>query len=165
MRDIREDLRERLDILAAERAKLQMRVQAIELQEASYKAALREEEARVAQSSSENQTNPLPFPTASAVLLGPVIMRVMRAKGRPLALDEIRDEIVNSGMFDFGEKKPGRSVHFGLMSLQNGGELTRLVDGRWTLPQSASADPQVSSSTAMRGGQSVLGGLVEGRGA
>ena len=66
------------------------------------------------------------------MFLGDVIKRVMKAKDRPLATDEIRDDIVNSKAFDFGEKKPGRSVHFGLVR-QNGGAVQRLPDGRWTM--------------------------------
>jgi hypothetical protein len=138
MRDIRDDLRERLDDIAAERAKLQAQVGALEALEATYKVALREEETRVGKNSPASQVNPLPFPRetpTSYVLtfIGPVIKQIMRAKGRPLASDEIKDSIIEAKAFDFGEKAPGRSVHFGLVSLKNGGEIERLPDGRWFL--------------------------------
>ncbi len=133
MRDIRDDLQERLDGIATERVKLQAQVAALEALEATFKTALREEEVRIAKSSMTAQTKQLPFPATTSMFLGDVIKRVMKAKDRPLATDEIRDDIVNSKAFDFGEKKPGRSVHFGLVSLQNGGAVQRLPDGRWTM--------------------------------
>lgn len=133
MRDIRQDLRERLDDIAAERSKLQAQVANLQTLEDTYKAALREEELRIARISPSAQVKPLPFPASSSSGLGPIIMRVFRTKQRALALDEVRDEILTAKAFDFGEKKPGRSVHFGLVALKNGGEIEQLEDGRWRM--------------------------------
>jgi hypothetical protein len=134
MRDIREDLTERLHALAAEKAKLQGRIDVIAAHESIAQAMLQNEEDRIARLTVPRAE--LPFPAEQygvSPLLGTLIKRVLTVKNRPLTMEEIRDEILRMSNFDFGEKKPGRSIHFGLVSLMNGGEVEKLRDGRWTL--------------------------------
>jgi len=135
MRDIREDLRERLDALAADRLRAQEQLTAIESLENNVKATLREEETRIARLSANRAALPFPesLPSESPLFVGPVIKGVMKSKNRPLGSDEIRDEILNAKSFDFSDKAPGRVIHFGLVSLKNGGEVEQLSDGRWII--------------------------------
>jgi hypothetical protein len=141
MRDIREDLRERLDAFAAQRVELERQLAEVQTQETSYKVALRQEEQRIRDLTDSRGASL--FPTSAPAMnsdaatsspaLTFVILNAMVSKRRPLALDEIKDAISNS--FDFGEKAPGRSIHFGLVGLQRAGEVDRLPDGRWTIAE------------------------------
>ncbi len=132
LRDIRQDLKDRLDTLASDRAKLQSRLDEITALEKSVKTMLHEEETRMEGIS--NGRAELPFPVVvTSVDLQTVLRSVIKTKNRPLATDEIRDEILRAKAFDFGIKKPGRVVHFGLVSMTNSGELDKLPDGRWAL--------------------------------
>jgi hypothetical protein len=139
MRDIRDDLRERLDAFAAKRVELERQLAEVQTQETSYKVALRQEEQRIRDLTDSRGASLFPKSApemnsdegTSSPALTSVILNAMAAKHRPLALDEIKDAISNS--FNFGEKAPGRSIHFGLVGLQRNGEVDRLTDGRWTI--------------------------------
>jgi len=138
LRDIRSDLQERLDRLTAERLQLQTKLAALESLEATFKTALREEEVRVSRLSADRPQLPLSDPDPEAAspayaFIGSAIKSLMKSKNRPLAKDEIRDELVKTKTYDFGQRKPGRSVHFGLMSLVNGGDVDQLPDGRFVI--------------------------------
>ncbi|MFZ0274434.1 MAG: hypothetical protein WB524_15120 [Acidobacteriaceae bacterium] len=100
------------------------------------KLTLREEEVRIARLSVDHAE--LPFPNGNALepsaFVGGLIKRVLKNRNRPLEMEEIRDEIEKAEAYDFAGKKPGRVIHFGLVSLKKGGEVIQLPDGRWAFP-------------------------------
>jgi hypothetical protein len=133
MRDIRQDLRERLDAITADRATLQKRLTALEERENTLKSMLAEEESRILDIAADRPQ--LPF--AGVTLVGGMqmtnlIKNTLRAKVRRLTFDEVKDEITKTA-FDFGGQKPGRVVHGGLLSLVRTREITKDADGRYGL--------------------------------
>jgi len=136
VQDIRDELRERVGALAAERATLQERLAAVEAQEKTFKDALREEENRVAKLNGHRAELPFPIADTTAEHPSDVAMQIINllcAKNRPLDNEEVRDELVRGGI-DFLDKKPGRVTHFTLLGLASRGEILRLPDGRYTMP-------------------------------
>ena len=136
MQDIRDELRERVNALAAERAMLQERLSAVEAQERTFKDALREEENRIAKLNGHRAELPFPALEKTADDQSDVAMQIINllcAKNRPLDNEEVRDELVRGGI-DFRGKKPGRVTHFTLLGLASRGEILRLSDGRYTMP-------------------------------
>jgi hypothetical protein len=136
VQDIRDELRERVNALATERAMLQERLFAVEAQERTFKDALREEESRIAKLNGHRAE--LPFPIADKTAehpsdVGMQIINLLCAKNRPLDNEEVRDELVRGGL-DFQGKKPGRVTHFTLIGLATRGEILRLPDGRYAMP-------------------------------
>jgi hypothetical protein len=130
VKDIREDLRERLDSIVAERSALEAQLQSLQTLENVYKLALqREEETAIAR----NEGSPIDLPSGDETDLNGLLIQTMAKKNRPLALDEIKVEIAKLP-YDFGDKKPGRAIHFRLIGLSQRGEVERLPDGRWRIP-------------------------------
>src|ERR1700686_730000 len=109
MRDIRKDLRERLETVTTERGKLELKLASLQATEAGIKALLRQEEEHFA------GLSPNLFPDGGAGL-AQLIVHAMKTKSRPLDLQEIKDEIAKTP-YDFGEKAPGRAIHFALVGL------------------------------------------------
>jgi len=133
MRDIRQDLTERIEAIERDRATIQARLSALDEREKNLKAMLAEEEGRIL-SMTEDRPQ-LPF--AGVTLVGgmpmtDLIKNVLRAKVRRLSFDEVRDEILKTS-FNFGDQKPGRVVHGGLLSLIRTEEITKDADGRYGL--------------------------------
>jgi hypothetical protein len=128
MRDIRSDLRERLTKLAAQMARLQEELDELSDVEDGIKMLLRQEEAQFA-----NESAPL-FPESNDVGSGlaQLIIHTMREKNRPVDLDELKD-VITKTQYDFGEKNPGRVIHFALVGMNHGGLVERLNDKRWMI--------------------------------
>lgn len=129
MRDIREDLRQRLVKITAQRAELQTRMGWLDEMEAHIKAALEYERAQAE------------FDQASLVFDEPsngehsAIAQFIRdilsdLKGR--TLDELKSAAQHRGL-PFGEKNPGRVLHFTLVGMKQSGIVDRDTDGRWRL--------------------------------
>jgi hypothetical protein len=129
MRDIRNDLRERLQAVGAERMELQAKLSALQGTESGLKALLRDEEERLARQS------PSLFPPTESINgsgLRELVHKALQEKNRPADLEEIKNDIARTS-YDFGDKKPGRAIHFALIGLSQTGVVNRLQDGRWVL--------------------------------
>ena len=131
MRDIRGDLRERIDLLAAERVKLETRMTELSKQEQSYKLALLQEEERFNSSLSSSHSI-AEAAVGSSAGLAELLITAIASKNRPVDLDELKTEIGKTP-YDFGDRAPGRAIHFGLVGLANRGEVEKLPDGRWAM--------------------------------
>jgi hypothetical protein len=132
MRDIRQDLRERLAAIDNDRVVLQNQLDMLSAREASIKAMLADEESRIRANGASNMD--LPFervPLVGGMQMTEIIKAVLR--GRRLTFDEVKDEVLKTH-FNFGDdQKPGRVVHGGLLSLIRTEELTKDADGRYGL--------------------------------
>jgi len=131
MRDIRNDLRERLESITADRRRLEAKLGDLKRAEDGVKALLSQEEEHFASLSS-----PL-FPEVEATNctgLAPLILVAMKKKNRPLDLQELKEELAKTS-YNFGEKNPGRAIHFALVGLDQNGVVERLEDRRWTIKQ------------------------------
>jgi hypothetical protein len=132
MRDIRKDLEERLKSIASDRASLQAKVDQLLQAEQGVKALLRQEDERFA------KLSPPLFPmdkeagSGNAGGVRQVIVTALRQKKRPLDKDELK-LLVKEMDFSFGEKSPGRVIHFALIGLKESGVVDHLKDGRWEL--------------------------------
>jgi hypothetical protein len=119
MRDIRTDLRERLDAIATQRLQLDQ-------MESSVRALLVQEEARFAGQSTEN----LKLLPAGSLSLSALIATIMASEKRRMKKEEIRDAAIQA--YDFGRRAPGRVLNFTLQGMKKAGIVDE-VDGGWEL--------------------------------
>jgi DNA-binding transcriptional ArsR family regulator len=131
MKDIRSDLRERLDSVGTEIADLQSKLSALQARETSLKFLLHEEDERIARDAPTLFPQPSP---ANGTGLRELVERELRNKQRPANLEEIKADITRTG-YNFGEGKPGRAIHGALIGLKQNGVVDRLRDGRWVLKE------------------------------
>jgi hypothetical protein len=128
MRDIRRDLVERLASIENEEARLQSQLKNLSTMKEGLKALLQHEDTRFAPPLfSEKREEEEPERTT----LTSIIVNALRHKTQ-MTLEEIKQITENAG-YDFGEKKPGRSIHFALVGLQNLGVTEGLGNGVWRL--------------------------------
>lgn len=123
MRDIRPDLRERLAMIASERARL-------DKMEAGIKALLQQED-------QQHQVF-LPFngaesDAAIADESGTPLTRAIRTAltKRSLSVEELKAAVKSVG-YDFGERSPGRVLHWGLVGM---GTAVEKVGDKWRLKE------------------------------
>ena len=132
MRDIRKDLRERFDAVIDERQKIQARLADLQAVENGLKMLMRNEDEHFS-----TLTSPL-FPAGmTGTGLAQLIVTAMEVKNRPLDLAEIKQELLQTD-YNFGEKNPGRAIHFALVGLRESEIVERLEDKRWKLKNKAS---------------------------
>jgi hypothetical protein len=118
-----------------------MQLQANREKAAGIRALLQDEEERFA-----NSVAPL-FPENDASgRLRKLIVHVFEAQKRPLDLDEIKGEIAKTD-YDFGEKKPGRAIHFALLGMGQTGDVERQDDKRWIMKDKGEAIKSASPLT------------------
>ena len=159
MRDIRPDLRERLEGVTAERRLLREKMAELERREMSVKALLQEEEERwgtvqpafnangFAQPSATVKPRPkwVPQTPISALLLKVLL------DGRPHSLNEMVEAAQQAGI-DFGKKNPGRSLHFALAGLSYNKRVERIKEGNhegeWRLVEGATDQEKVAPLSA-----------------
>ena len=130
MKDIRQDLRERLDAIAAQRADLQLKIATLLASETGLKMLLRDEEERFAR-------EPRLFPDKVAVngtSLRELIEKELRDKRRPMTVEDFKTEILRT-TYNFGESKPGRAIQGALMGLKQNGVIDQLGEGQWVLKE------------------------------
>ena len=140
MRDIRQDLRERLEAKRQQRIRHELALEQCDAAIRSYEALLAEEEARVA------------APMLHATALGPLAPNgatrptptlslddfIVKAVGEGVTTkDEIRDRAVAAGYFQ-GAESPGRVIHAKVLHLCNSMRLYQLEDGKLAVVQTAS---------------------------
>ncbi len=134
MRDIRPDLQERIDAIAADRAVLQGRLAALDDRERSLKAELAAENSRIRSLAVEREELPFPtIPLVGGMGIGDLIKNTLRSRQRRPSFNELRDEIAQTP-YNFSGQKPGRVIQGGLMVLLHSGEVIKDADGRYRLP-------------------------------
>jgi hypothetical protein len=134
MRDIRPDLRERLGSIEQERARIKATVQGqleeLDQQEVGVKALLQQEERRFA---SNNGNGIHHAADGGTTPLSRLILAYLRNSNGPVSMDDIKASAL-ANKFDFGEKAPGRVIHWGLVGMQQGG-IVEKKGGKWHLKE------------------------------
>jgi hypothetical protein len=131
MRDIRQDIRERLDKLESERLELKSQLEQLSRRELTLKALLQEEDSRwstqvdLFYGTGGMLTNG--DRTAYAKFLGQAL-----ANHEPATLDALKDLARQRGL-DFEGKNPGRVLHFALLGMQQNGTVEMVESGVWRL--------------------------------
>jgi hypothetical protein len=149
MRDIRQDLRERLTQVQQQRTALEKQIATLEDREASLKALLQQEE-------ENTRIQSVTMGTAAARANGrystPLARFVLRAftKQDRCSLRELRAAAVKEG-FQFGRKSPGRSIHFLLLGMKQNGMVERSRDGTWSLTERARQEVEEATSETTSG--------------
>jgi hypothetical protein len=144
MRDIRNDLRERLASVASRYADEMVRYdEEIQRLHSSHRKALdsldRERAALQQMLALEESREDAPFSIQAnpavpfRVALADFIITKIHAYG-PLSKDQLRQEAESAGYFD---EMDGRTFHTTLMNITKGGKLQRLADGRYAHPRPA----------------------------
>src|ERR1035441_9684395 len=111
MRDIRSALQERLDAVAKNRSTLQAQLAELDHIETGIKALMQREAVLFITTSNGNgnQSDPdVGTPMAQFVL------QALRRAQQPVSLEDLKKMAVEAGV-DFGEKSPGRVLHYALV--------------------------------------------------
>jgi hypothetical protein len=133
MRDIRSDLRERLDDLERQRVALVSKLEDLDAQRATVGALLHAEQERFGnvETTTDDGTIVVLSDLRPTHTLGS-LMRGLLGDGSQRSTQELAELAVSKG-HPFGAKKPGRSVHFALVGLERAGQVERGEGGRWRL--------------------------------
>lgn len=136
MRDIRNDLRERIEEVEQERAVAKRQLDALALRGARLSEMLKDEEIKWSQ-----RQAPLPLdgtnghaPRRMTTRLGQTIYDVL-SDGRDWPLSNVTQVVVEQGVPIKG-KHPGRAVHFALVALKQNGIVDMPSSGMWRLKKS-----------------------------
>jgi Tfp pilus assembly protein PilN len=133
MRDIRVDLQERLDGLGADRQELQRRLTEIDRIEEGIKALLQRETVQFAASVQINDDGEIS--DGGSTELARLVLQTLRQHSQPLSLEAIK-EAAEAANFDFGEKSPGRVLHWALVGMAQGGGVEK-VNGKWQIKEAS----------------------------
>jgi hypothetical protein len=129
VRDITEDLRQRLSKIRIERGVLQSRLQWLDKVEASLADALEYERAGVDAGQAFLSFGVQPEEERTPIAQ---FLREALSDLRPRSLDDLKRAAEERGVA-FGDKTPGRSLHFALVGMQQGGIVQRTEDGNWRM--------------------------------
>lgn len=151
MRDIRADLKERLENIEAERIKLKKQLESLDCRETAIRDLLADEIARMGNDQPQLFTRPRlahEHEGESENGASPVSKFILEtlAEGRPRFLTELKNLAERKGLLA-DSPSPGRSLNFALVGLQRHGYVDRLATGEaagaWIL-----ARPDTSQSEA-----------------
>ncbi|MGA9797912.1 MAG: hypothetical protein WBQ68_02800 [Terriglobales bacterium] len=132
MRDIRSDLRERRDSVRAKKAAMQAAVERMSAQEQILDKLIEEEDAMW-----EKISPPLFEKSESqGSALSQVLLETLKSKGGFAWLAELKESAVQRGV-PFGEKQPGRVIHFAMLGMAQHNLVSRENNGRWRLVEEA----------------------------
>src|SRR5260370_29575501 len=126
MRDITQDLQDRLGALEAERNRLQKRITDLEEQRALLTALLQQERRRWSDSQEE-----LPTGGHMRLELSEIIHDIM-SDGTSWLGKAVAGVAMKRG-YQFGKSKPGRVIHSTLIGMQNKGQVKSLGEGKCKL--------------------------------
>lgn len=132
MRDIRADLQERLNAIAEERGDLEKRLQELAGIESGITALLQRESRNFAAQSNGDGG---PYIDAGSTELARLILQTLRKHNAPLSLEGLK-EAADAAGFDFGEKSPGRVLHWALVGMAQGGSVEKVSD-KWRIVREA----------------------------
>ena len=134
-RDIRRDLQERRESIKKQREDYKLKLAELDKAEANVDALLEYEEQEwgakpirtlVLTSHGEDHAEANGF---GRTPLSQLILETLKDSSRALGLDDFKKHAKSSG-FDFGEKSPGRTLHWALVGLAENGHL--VVTGKNT---------------------------------
>jgi hypothetical protein len=122
MRDIRQDIRERLDLVEARRSSLERALKALNDEADALMRVLEAEDRRFLRE---------PLATRPDGAMADFI--VSEIDKRPLSKDEVLQVLERAGYLD-GIEAPGRSVHLTLVNLRRGGRIRIADDEKYHPP-------------------------------
>ncbi len=131
MRDIRKDIRERLEAIESQREHLQMRLKRLVEKEAMLKTLLQEEETEwIAKQPTLLQMGENP-PQKVRTELGKFIMTTL-SDGNPHSLNDLVTLSQNLGIHIKG-KSPRRAINFSLVGMRRNNLVERIERGVWKI--------------------------------
>lgn len=144
MRNITEDLRERLNAVLAEQEVARRRLADLENEATTLRFVMRQELARWDRSGKETVAGELTAPpdyegservrsnNRDRSPLAIALIDIL-SPGNPMSLATLAEALQGRG-FDFGKKSPGRTLHFALMGMRRSGIVDRAQSGEWFIP-------------------------------
>jgi hypothetical protein len=134
MRDIRDDLKERLAAIDAEADKLKAQLESLSLKKAPIQKLLQEEDARFAKSDQVLFAGVHDEPGKYSTPLSRIILGKIRLNGGIASLEDLK-QAAEDAAYNFGEKQPGRSIHFALIGMAQSGLVESMGDSVWKLKE------------------------------
>jgi hypothetical protein len=135
MRDIRQDLRERIDKLESERLELQTQLEQLSRREITLKALLLEEDSRW---STQERLFPAegehPPTNGHRTAYSKFLIQALIDHHGPIRLDVLKALAQQRGI-NFEGKNPGRVLHFALLGMAQNGVVEMVEKGVWRLKQ------------------------------
>ena len=128
MRDIRSDLQERLDAVEKDRAAMQQRMTELEQAEAGLRVLLQRESQNTALYASDNGGADI-----GGTELARLILQTLHQAKKPLILEDFKKAAEAVG-FDFGDKSPGRVLHWALVGMATGNSVEKVGD-KWQIKE------------------------------
>jgi hypothetical protein len=133
MKDIRQDLKERLADIEQERARLQARLAELTHIESGLKSLLEDEDKRWKPTPEMLPLFPRPQVDGNGKYTSPLSRSIVDSlKFGPRSLKELKETARLDGI-DFGDKNAGRSIHFALVGMAQNNLVERLENGKWRL--------------------------------
>ena len=134
MHDIRHDLRERLNAIVSQQGKLREEIAALENQSQLLMTLLRKEQLRWEESNSEIKDNPTKAENGNqndhkTEQLFDIISELLNS-GEPWYSSQLA-RVASQRGYQFGQRQPGRAVHFTLLGMAKRGEVKNVGLGRW----------------------------------
>jgi len=134
MRDIRSDLSERLEGIKKERAAIEARLAFLKETEDLVTTVLKREE------DAWSTQQPLKFEPEETQRsngkydspLAKLVLETLKESGGVCTLDDLKKAAFKNRI-GFGDKKPGRSIHFLLVGMEQNKLVEGLGEGRWKL--------------------------------
>ncbi|MBZ5580333.1 MAG: hypothetical protein LAP40_27575 [Acidobacteriia bacterium] len=131
MRDIREDLRQRLQSIALQRGELQARMEWLDKAEAHVRGLMEYEKYQV-----QTQQEPLfsqdQLPAEGERTAIAQFLREALADGRSRTLEELKKSAAVRDV-NFEGKNPGRVLHFALLGMAQSGVVAMVNKGVWQI--------------------------------
>jgi hypothetical protein len=143
MRDIRADLKERLNTIAQKRTALQVSLKELETVESGIQYLLQLEDGLFAVSQNGNGNHAIVADTGTE--LAQFILRTLRGSPQPLSLDDLKEAAVTTTNIDFGDKKPGRVIHWALVGMARH-DIVEKRDEKWVIMEGKSQEPAEAGS-------------------
>jgi hypothetical protein len=155
MRDIREDLKERIDLLARTRQMHEIEIASLAQQSIVLESLLEQENQRVASSTQSALTFVEPPPARlpnGRKYSTPLSLAVIEAfrTHNPATLGQLKNQAARDRV-EFGGKHPGRAIHFLLLGMEQNGLVERTEDGRWRLIKNLFGEGNRTNSLALAG--------------
>jgi hypothetical protein len=141
MNDIRPDILERLEVIAADSARLRTRLTRNDAEEQMLKQLLRREEERFGRLEAS-----LVVPSkridggrskVATTPLAKLIVSTISQADRPVTMDDLK-RAAEEVHFDFGAKKPGRVLHWALVAMRENDVIEKNGEG-WRLKTDSAA--------------------------
>ena len=140
MKDIRDEIEERLADASQRRVGLVNQIKGIDIEVETLKKMMELESQRHAHKVNPSPRRGLLSTTAPTVVVGsaPDLIEKILETG-PHSKDELKEAGVQKGVFD--PETAGRSIHITLVNMMRGNRIQVLPDGRFGLPEGRSPRP------------------------